>query len=36
MEFEIPNRNNWKKRHKLFGIGLVSTSLILTLFAHIL
>jgi hypothetical protein len=31
MDFEIPNRSNWKKRHKLVGIGLISTSLILTL-----
>jgi hypothetical protein len=21
MEFEVPNRSNWKKRHKLVGIG---------------
>jgi hypothetical protein len=34
MEFEIPNRSNWKKRHKLVGIGLVSTSLILTFVTH--
>jgi hypothetical protein len=25
MDFEIPNRNNWKKGHKLVGIGLSST-----------
>jgi hypothetical protein len=32
MDFEIPKKNNWKKKHKLVGIGLISTSLILTLF----
>jgi hypothetical protein len=36
MDFEIPNRSNWKKRHKLLGIGLIPTSLILTLFVYIL
>jgi hypothetical protein len=36
MDFEIPNKSNWKKGHKLVGIGLISTSLILTLFAYIL
>jgi hypothetical protein len=36
MEFEVPNRGNWKKKHKLVGIGLISTSLILTLFVYIL
>lgn len=29
MDFEIPIRNNWVKSHKLVGIGLISTSLIL-------
>jgi hypothetical protein len=24
MEFERPNRGNWKKGHKLVGIGLMS------------
>ena len=24
MEFERPNRDNWKKGHKLVGIGLMS------------
>jgi hypothetical protein len=36
MDFEIPNTSNWKKRHKLVGIGLISTSLILALFAYVL
>jgi hypothetical protein len=36
MEFEIPNRNNWKKNHKLVGIGLISISLILTLLVYVL
>jgi hypothetical protein len=36
MEFELPNRNNWKKRRKLIGMGLVSTSLILALFAYVI
>jgi hypothetical protein len=30
MEFEVPNKSNWKKKHKLVGIGLISTSIILT------
>jgi hypothetical protein len=36
MDFEIPNRSNWRKKHKLVGIGLVSTSLILALFVYVL
>jgi hypothetical protein len=36
MEFERPNRGNLKKGHKLVGIGLISTSLILALFAYVL
>jgi len=36
MEFERPNRGNWKKSHKLVGIGLISTSLILALFDYVL
>jgi hypothetical protein len=35
MEFEIPNRSNWMKRHKLVGIGLISISIILTLLTYI-
>ena len=34
MEFEIPNKSNWKKRHKLVGIGLISISIILTLLVY--
>ena len=29
MDFERPDRNNWVKSHRLVGIGLISTSLIL-------
>jgi hypothetical protein len=36
MEFERPNRGNWKQGHKLVGIGLILTSLILALFAYVL
>jgi hypothetical protein len=36
MEFKVPNRSNWKKKHKLVGKGLISTSLILTLFFYVL
>jgi hypothetical protein len=36
MEFELLNRSNWKKKHKLVGIGLISISLILTLFVYVL
>ena len=36
MDFEIPNRSNWKKKHKLVGIGLISTSIIITLFVYVL
>jgi preprotein translocase subunit Sss1 len=36
MEFERPNRSNWKKSHKLVGIGLILTGLILALFAYVL
>jgi hypothetical protein len=34
MDFEIPNRSNWKKKHKLVGIGLILTSIILTLLVY--
>jgi hypothetical protein len=30
------HKNNWKKRDKLVGIGLISTSLILTLSVYVL
>ena len=36
MEFEVPNISNWKKRHKLVGMGLISTSIILALFVYVL
>jgi hypothetical protein len=36
MEFEVPNRSNWKKKHRLVGIGLISTCFILTLFFYVL
>jgi hypothetical protein len=36
MGLETPNRNNWKKGHKLVGMGFISISLILALFAYVL
>jgi hypothetical protein len=35
MEFAIPNRRNWRKKHKLVEVGLISTSLLLTLLVYI-
>jgi hypothetical protein len=35
MEFEIPSRSNCKKKYKLVGIGLISTSLVLALFVYV-
>jgi hypothetical protein len=32
MEFEFPDKNNWKKKHKLVGIGLYLNSNIASLY----
>ena len=35
MEFEAPTTTNLKKRHKIVGIGLILTSLVLTFIVYI-